>query len=269
MKNILRIFLVVFLLCQGGSVKASTEAWHNINGKHFIVYYEKSSDRTDAQVVLRSAEKYYKKIGSRIGYTRYKKFWTWDERVKILLFHDQRSFLENTGQPSWSVGYAARDMHLFKTKVIVTYKREHNFYNALLPHEISHLILHDFLTPHSVPVWFDEGVAQLPEKGKSEIANQTIKVLVSRGRHIPLEGFLRLNIRKDPNPNHATVFYAQGLSIVDFLIKKYGSSAFRELCRNMRDGKSFEMALKNATSNRVGTIADLEKQWIAHVLERY
>ena len=148
-------------------------------------FFTEGSDNPAAKKVLRKAEEYYKKIGSQIGYARYSDFWTWDERVKIIMYHDQIEFMKETGHPNWLSGYSSRDEYLLHSKVIVTYKQEADFFTGFLPHEISHLILGDFLHPYRVPLWFDEGVAQLQEINKSAMSNSMMKVLVRKGQHIP------------------------------------------------------------------------------------
>ena len=135
-------FVLWSFIITGNCAAATDQAWEEIKGRNFVVYYESESDQTFAQSLLRRAEDYYQTIGADIGYSRTNKFWTWEERVKIFLFSTQTSFLQSTGQPAWSTGYADRDSRVFKSKTIVTYRQEQDFLDGLLPHEISHLILH-------------------------------------------------------------------------------------------------------------------------------
>lgn len=239
---------------------ASSE-WEELKGNHFIVYYNRNSDRHVAETVLRRAEDYYRRIGEEIGYTRYSNFWTWEERVKIVLFADQASYVKTTGQPDWSVGYANRDTQLFESRSIVSYNQQSGFYESILPHEISHLILRDFIG-EEIPVWFDEGVAQLQEADKSEIAQQMMSILAKRGQTVPLDTLVRWNIRKEQDQMKIKVFYAESLSVVEFLIGQYGSQDFGRLCRQMRDGKNFEEALRSVYTTRMDSQAALEAKWL-------
>lgn len=254
---------MLILLCCPAAVPA--QEWEEIKDKHFVVYYMDPADRQTAMKVLREAENYYHKVGEQIGYTRYHNFWTWDERVKIFLFPDQESFVGTTGQPEWSTGFADRDSQLFASRTIVTYKQEKDFFHGLLPHEISHLVLHDFLSGRSVPVWFDEGIAQLQEASKSVEADRIMRFLVSRSGYIPFTLLMRMDIRKEKDAGKVQIFYAQSLSVVEFLIRQYGSSAFGNFCRNLRDGKNVEEALRHAYTNRINTISELEQKWLMHM----
>jgi hypothetical protein len=241
----------------------------SVDGKHFVVHYVDKDHRQVAKKLLREAERYYSAIADRLGYTRYARFWTWDERVKIILYPDQNSFVLSTGQPLWSTGYADRDAYLFHARAIVTYKQEHAFYDGLLSHEISHLILHDFIQrKEAVPLWFDEGVAQLSEEYKTQIAHQMMRILVGRDQHIPIETLMAWDIRREKDPHKVKIFYAQSLSMVEFLIDRHGSAAFARLCRNVRDGGSFEESLRGAYSNQINSLTDLEDKWKRSVMAK-
>ena len=243
---------------------AADKPWGEVKGRHFVVYYEAGADEDLAQTLARRAEEYYDKIGVDTGYARANKFWTWEERAKIFLFSTRESFLRNTGQPVWSGGYADRDSHTFRTKTIITFKQEQEFLDGLLPHEISHLILHDFIPrAGQIPVWFDEGVAQLQEKSKREMVRGMMRDLVLRKGEIPFNLFVRLDIRKERDPQKAGIFYAQSLSVVDYLRAQYGADAFGRLCRGLRDHRSFEEALSAAYPGVIENFSDLGKKWIS------
>lgn len=242
---------------------AADLAWGEIKDKHFVIYYEAQKDKSLAANYLQRAEKYYQTIGERIGYSRINKMWTWDDRVQIFLFATQQSFSTSTGQPVWSTGYADRDSRFFKSKTIVTFVQEKEFGDSTLPHEISHLILYDFI-PNSqlIPFWFDEGVAQMQEKDKLAMVDGIMKTMVRRNQHIPFSQFLMLDIRKEKDARKAQIFYAQSLSVVEYLVAKFGVDAFGRLCRQLRDGKDFTQALLATYSGIFSDVNDLERKWI-------
>lgn len=255
--------MVLFGFIFVGVCATADLGWGEIKDKHFVIYYETKSDQGLAKELLRRAEGYYQKIGDDIGYSRTNKMWTWDNRVEIFLFATQSSFVASSGQPLWSTGYADRDSRLFKSKTIITFKQEEGFVDGLLPHEISHLILHDFIpSAMNVPIWFDEGVAQMQEKDKRVMIYPMMKTLIKRNQHIPFERFVNLDIRREKDGRKVQIFYAQSLSVVDYLVTKYGIDAFGRLCRALRDNKNFAQALSFAYSGVFANFDDLEKKWI-------
>ena len=263
----LRVLLLFCLLgfCLIGFVFSQESNWQNFKGKHFIVLYQSSADKSEAKKILRSAEKYYGSIGRKIGYTRYSNFWTWDDRVKIILFPTKELFLDQTGQPEWSRG-GALDIGFSGQKVIVSYAGQSQFLREVLPHEISHLVLSDFIgLDHKIPIWFNEGVAQLGEEGKAKKAELVMRMMIRLDRYYPLRSLARIDIRKEKNEEYVELFYAESVSVVDFLIKKFGSDAFGRLCRKMSDGLSFEAAMKFVYQGMLSSYSELEKKWIQYL----
>ncbi len=241
------------------------EKWEQLKGKHFVVYYHASQNIDEAKAILREAEEFYRKIGDAVGFTRYSDYWTWEQRAKIFIFSDQNAFMRRTGAPKWSMGYADRDSFLFQSRVIVTYQQEAVLLDELLPHEIAHLILHDFIPLSNLPVWIDEGIAQLYEKNKYHVVDQMMRVLVPRGQYLPFDFLNNCDIRREKNAQRVELFYAQSLSVIRFLREEHGKESFRQFCRNLRDKKPVEEALRSAYSQKFRSLKDLEDAWVAFI----
>jgi len=246
-------------------VEFGGETWRILKGRHFVIYYDSLIPQSKARSVLRISEDYYRKIGEIVGFTRYSDFWTWEQRAKIFIFADQKSFHQRTGAPSWSMGYADRDSYLFQSRAIVTYLQEEGWMNGLLPHEISHLILHDFIAPENIPIWIDEGIAQLFESDKYVIADRMMRTLVRRGQFIPLETLNRWDIRRETDAVKVEIFYAQSLSLVHFLREEFGYENFCRFCRSLRDGKPLEESLQSAYPVKIRSLDDLQSAWLSFI----
>ncbi|HLF19100.1 MAG TPA: peptidase MA family metallohydrolase [Candidatus Omnitrophota bacterium] len=241
-------------------------SWQEEKGKHFIIRTAGEDAEVWAKEVLRHAEDYYRTIAQEIDYPRYDDFWTWDERVSITVYPDKQTFLEATGQPEWSMGGAIhRPRHEHK-RTIVTYKQEENFLDGLLPHEISHLMLIDYIgEKYPIPIWLNEGVAQLQEKDRRPKADILMRQLVTANQAIPFDELFETDIRQETETLRVAVFYSQSVSIVDFLITDYGSKKFGLLLRQLRDGKDFEEALGTTYATTVPSIEELEKKWVSYM----
>jgi hypothetical protein len=237
--------------------------WHQTKGDHFVVYVQNRDDESTARDVLRAAEEDYDKVTRQIGYARYGNFWTWEERVKIIIFPTQLSFSMTTDQPIWSKGYAVRDSRLFASRAIVTFKQEEGFIENVLPHEIGHLILRDFIGfERPIPLWFDEGVAQLQEPPDEE--ERAGMVLIAKNAEtVPFELLESLDIRHEKDSRKVAIFYAQSRMVLEFLIRNYGQAAFERLCREMKNGLAFDDAFKAAYAPSVESFKALESRWLA------
>jgi len=258
------------------------EEWKALNGEHFILYY--TQDEISSKEILDKAEIYYQRIASDLGYPRYSEFWTWDKRVKIYIYPDRESFLKATGQPGWSIGMAD-----YSRKHIVSYAGSQGFLDSVLPHEMAHLIFRDFVGfKGEVPLWLDEGVAQWNEEAKRKEMRSKIKECLSKNMLLSLEDMMRLNIRniKDKDAvyvrstkmddgsygilflsgeNLVNTYYLQSVSLVDFLITRFGSDNFTHFCRQLRDGKSLDEALRFTYPTYMQSLEQLEKEWRAYI----
>jgi len=261
-KPSLQVIFIFFLFIQmsGGSQQAFAQSWKEEKSGHFIILYPPQESDQWAQEVLQAAEQYYQTIANQIGYARYQDFWTWNNRVSIVVYPDKDAFIQETGQPPWSKAGAIQHAQHGRQRMIVTFKQESMFLDGILPHEISHLMLHDFIGhDKNIPVWFDEGIAQLQEKETLSKANELMKMLVSRDQYIPFPALLNYDIRKETDPRNVAVFYAQSVSVTDFMIRSYGNYEFGILCRAMKNGRSFEQAIEATYVQAAPSMEELEK----------
>ncbi|MFH1045537.1 MAG: hypothetical protein V1727_01050 [Candidatus Omnitrophota bacterium] len=251
-----KLFLIcVCLLALAGQVSA--EVWEELKGEHFLAYYQRN--KGFAKEVLEKAEEYYKQIALDLGYARSHNFWSWDSRVKIYLFPDNKSYLtyiKSLGYPEWAVGMAD-----YSHKEIISFNLSNGFLDTVLPHEITHLMFRDYVGGNNIPLWIDEGVAQWSEKGRRAQVRQEIKKQLAHHSPIPMDRMMSLNIGQVDNDFIVELYYVQAVSMIDFLISRFGADKFIYLCRQLRDGKEFEEALRFAYPNNLRDPDDLQLQW--------
>jgi len=282
MTRSLTLSLIVILCFLNGVTACFAQDWQESGGEHFMVYF--TQDKEFAQEVLNKAEAYYVQIASDLGYPRYSEFWTWEHRVKIYIYPDRQAYQQVSNQPGWSEGMAD-----YRNKRIISYAHGEGFLDTLLPHEMAHLIFRDFVGfKGEVATWLDEGVAQWAEPFKRERVKAVSKYLLKNGRLFSVADVVNLDIRKVSGNNKVDIhsirgedgkrtllslngqdvvdiFYVEAVSLVGFLIAHYGADSFTEFCRQLRDGKSLEEALSFAYSTRIGSIEDLESEWLRYL----
>ncbi|RJP29808.1 MAG: hypothetical protein C4533_02130 [Candidatus Omnitrophota bacterium] len=235
---IVSLLLVLFLL--PGALTADDE-WKESKSRHFIIYY-KAAPYDFIQQVISEAEDYYDDIAYDLGFTRYE-FWLWDNRAKIYIYNDAKDYQINTGQPDWSSGCA-----FVKDKVIKTYPNARSFFNSVLPHEMGHIIFREFVgfNNPAIPIWLEEGVASYQEKARLNQAKRIIKQAIKDEAFIELEqlsGKFNLGMA---GQEAVSIFYAESLSIVDYLIREFGKDNFVLFCQALRDKKNLDRALSSA-----------------------
>jgi hypothetical protein len=236
---------------------ARAQAWQELRGDHFIVYYE--TERSDfAREVLRRAESYYTRIADDLGYARYSNFWQWDRRAKIYIYPSQELFRQATGQPEWSLGSAN-----YERKEISSYNGCVEFVEGTLAHEIAHLIFWDYVGfGRQAPLWLEEGVSKWQEPSQRVPAMYYAVQAYREGRLMSMTTLNSIDLARLQASRQPEVFYAQATSLVGFLIDRYGADRFALFCRGLRDGKTPEGALRAAYTGQIEGFEDLEKRWL-------
>ncbi len=235
--------------------------WQEIKGDHFLVYY--SGDEKFARETARRAELYYGQIASDLGYPRYSNFWQWENRVKIYIYPTKLEFQKDSGQPDWSHGMAD-----YFGKRILSYRQSEFFLDGLLPHELTHLIFRDFVGfKGEVPLWIDEGVAQWEEPKKRAVARDAAAYLFQNGLSLSLKELTAIQDLSGFTEEKVHHFYMQAVTLVDFLIRKHGANSFTAFCRQLRDGKDLNSALRSAYPGSIGSLTLLEAAWKKDIVE--
>jgi hypothetical protein len=147
-------------------------------------------------------------------------------------------------------------LHIRK-KFINTYYFEKNFFENVLPHELTHIILREFIGADTeVPLWFEEGVACANEK------DSFLKYL------LPAKGFLQ---RQDP-VSIAEIEQSRALGI--FLLENYKRGSLVHLCWRLREKQDFYGAMdkvygiKDAEALKEQFLLFLESETYGDILMR-
>ncbi len=143
--------------------------------------------------------------------------------------------------------FEAKSMQLFGTR--------QNILECGLPHEVTHCVIADhFRKP--IPRWADEGIAVCSESADGQIRHgRMCREMLKQGRAIRLSSLLAMT----DYPQDVSVMYAQGHSVIRFLISLKGRSQVLEFVRTgMKEG--WETAAKR--SYDFESISSLESAWI-------
>ncbi len=289
------ILIVLFLLIRS---LAYAQNWQEIKSEHFVLFYASgtppvnSTDSSGGVIsaedfskdVLYKAEGYYEKIAGDLGYQRSSEFWTWDKRAKIYIYPGHEAFIKTANHPVWAGGMADYD-----NKAIISYLGSKDFTVTILPHEIAHLIFRDFVGfKGQVPLWLDEGVAQWTEIEKRLKMKKLVKEMLVNDKLLTIEDMMKFSLNVINNGdreyimptrtirgekrtfsltgnNLIATFYVEAVSLVGFLIEKFGKFEFTNFCRALRDGKGVEESLSTVYSSRIRNLEDFEKQWREYV----
>ncbi len=254
-----KLYLTIFLLTLLSTVVFAEDKWQENRSTHFIIYY-KDAPQDFVKNVEESAESYYGEISHNLGFTR-DKSWSWDNRAKIYIYSDAEDYLKSLKElPKWSSGAA-----FLAEKTIRTFPTDAGFFDSTLPHELGHIIFHEFVGVRAdFPSWFDEGVAMYQEKAKRWGANRIVKKAIADKSLIPLKDLNKLVAHTIREEQLANLFYAESASIVYYMITELGEYKFLSLCISLKNGESFDHAIKDVYT-RFDNLDDLNRNWIDYL----
>jgi hypothetical protein len=183
----------------------------------------------------------------------------WTSKCDIYLHATGEDYARETKAPAHVPGHASitRDSERVVSMRVDLHCDEPNMLTAVLPHETTHVILAGRFGRHSVPRWVDEGVAVLSEP--RERIDWHLRWLPKHDSDGTLFKVGKLMGMSDyPHPRLLGPFYAQSVSLVEYLSKKKGSATFARFVREGLD-KGYEASLKRHYGYR--SFADLDRDW--------
>ena len=229
---------------------ADTGAWEVVKSRHFLVMH--AGDTAFAERVAQAAESCYYAIADDLGYSRTSGFWTWDNRVRIMIHPTAEAFRAAFQAPAWAAGGASHRRH----EIAGSRPDGETFISTVLPHELAHLILGEFVGVERVPGWLTEGLAQWEQEGRPPA-----RLPRGAGQGFALRDLMAMDVRQERDPGRVRVYYLQCASLVGFLIRTGGGDRFGRFCRLLRDGKPCMEALASAYPDLAPTLDDLEGAW--------
>ena len=193
--------------------RARAGAWQVLELENYRVFHD---DPALADRVARRAEQ------SRDALAR---FWTgnepgasWTPRCDVYLYPDAATYARITGQPEDSPGFST--MGLSDGKVVA---RRINLradapelVEAVVPHEVAHVVLADAFPTRQVPRWADEGIAVLAEPSASQADRQSdLREPLASGRVFKSATLMTAPM---PDGRYWDLYMAQSASLTRYLV---------------------------------------------------
>ena len=188
----------------------------------------------------------------------------WSPRCEIYLYPTAHEYSQTTGVPAQSPGHSKvlNDNGRIRSRKVELRVDDPNMKYAILPHEITHVVLADGFAPFTVPRWADEGMAVLTEpraKQEAHLANLA-RLRQTSGRYSCAQV---MTMREYPPGHRMRDFYAHSVGISRFLVEKYGARRLTQFVRTALQTGSYELALQQVYGT--STFAMLESGFEGYV----
>ncbi|MFH1678737.1 MAG: peptidase MA family metallohydrolase [Candidatus Omnitrophota bacterium] len=257
MKKIFLFLVILFSFSRGICAEVDSSLWQTEKSQHFIIYYQ-DDGAGFVKELINQAENYYNSIVDELGFRRFD-FWSWDRRAKIYLYKSSSEYHRDTRRMGWSGAMVS-----VKQRTIKTYIGQGNFFDSMLPHEMTHIIFREFVGDRNhLPLWLDEGIASSQEKANLANRMGIAKDIINQDAYLKFDDLSEI---RDSSLIVPHTFYAESASIIVFLMEEYGSGKFLDFCRKLRDAEPWKQALLRAY--HFSNFEEMERAWKSYILKR-
>jgi tetratricopeptide (TPR) repeat protein len=201
---------------------------HQVRGHFQLSFVDSGQAATVAEAILETLEEAYLELGSELAYYP-------DVSVPVLLY-SQRDFSAITNSPDWAGAVYDGKIRL----PIGGMQQMHDQLAAVLYHEYAHVLVH-FLTNGNVPVWLNEGLAELAGRRKFSSPVTQLPGAIEQNRLIGWDQLVKpfAGLPED----QALLAYEQSYSLVRFMVESFGWYKISELLERLGRRQEWETAV--------------------------
>jgi hypothetical protein len=194
---------------------------------------------------------------------------SWNPKCSLYLYATGQEYTRATEVPSQSPGHSRFQMDNGRviSREIHVHCDNPSALVAVLPHEATHVVLAGGFAGQPIPRWADEGIAVLTEpREKIEGHLRNLPQHNAKRQLFGLRELIEQTYQPQqenyPEPRRIPAFYAQSVSVVDFLTREKGPQVLTQFVRDgMRSG--YESALQRHYGFR--NFEEFEQRWKASV----
>jgi tetratricopeptide (TPR) repeat protein/predicted Fe-Mo cluster-binding NifX family protein len=231
------------------------DGWARAETANFRVFHNQSKEIAEQAALI--AEKTRTEMSAR-WFGGFKE--DWSPKCDLYLHANGQDYNKATGVSAGSPGHSSirsEGSRVISRRIDLHCEDTKNMLAAVLPHEATHVVLAGQFGEQPVPRWADEGIAVLTEP--REKVDRHLKNLVRCRQETGLFTAKQLMQMTDyPDPKYVGTFYAESVSLVEFLSTEKGPE---ELPRFIRDASKvgYEQALQQHYQYK--TFEELQQKW--------
>jgi hypothetical protein len=222
--------------------------WKAKSGKLVTIHWFQGTDAY-AQQLLAYGEQGFAKSAAFLDINETKP-------VDFYIYPSQSAFQAGLSVPETIGGQTQPS---YRTCFALVAPNDLGYGSTVVPHELTHIVFSDITDNpyHSPPRWLNEGLAVYLSEGYGSSDRQLVSRAVKDGSLVPLPalaGYFALD--------QARIYlsYAESVSAVDLMVRKYGKSAVQKLVKAYGNGATDDEAFKAAFG--IDTAA-FNKAWLA------
>lgn len=229
--------------------------FRELETERFIVLHKSPSVAEEVALV---AERSYRTLLRELGCATHV-----GTPLTIVLYPDREAYRAASEFGEWSAGShrIVRRLGALSSHRILTYQGQPRLYSGVLPHEIAHALLaHRLSYPERIPLWANEGFAVTRESAYfRQHVLRSAATEMARRNLIPVQDLIAF---EEYPSDRIELFYAQSMSLVEFLLSLKGTETFLGFLQAMsRPRPEIDRELKRFYD--ISGQRALESRWVA------
>jgi hypothetical protein len=185
----------------------------------------------------------------------------WTPKCDLYLYPTAAIFAQETQQPPESPGFSTAGLSGGRVTARLVKLRADNdkMLDAVLPHEVTHIILADLFPVQQIPRWADEGMSVLSEpEAEQALRARDLADPFRKDVLFHLDVLMKTDY---PSGSYWALFYAQSVSLTRYLVGQGTPPQFIRFVKATQQ-TNIDTALRQ--HYKIDGVAELEARWKAH-----
>jgi hypothetical protein len=224
--------------------------WQSKTGT-FVTLHWYQGDDAFAQQALTMGENGISKSAKFLGVTE-------TAPIDFFVYADQQPFYDALG-PGTRENVGGEANTVTRTLFALIAPTDLGYASTVVPHELTHVVFDDGTTNpyHSPPRWLNEGLAVYLSEGYGSSDKSLVSQAAKSKTLMPLQA---LTGQFPTTADRFYLAYAESVSAVDYLIRKYGQAPFQKLVKTYATGASDDESFTAAFGVNTSAVND---GWLA------
>lgn len=243
------------------TVVDNLHTWQTLTqGKINLYWY--GQGQSFGQAVMSEAQSALKTLAAETGAKP-------DSMINISVYTSDQDYMASVlGVPEWSGG---EELSQYNSVLVIV---RPDSLNADLPgvaHELTHVIVGQitYNTYNTIPFWLNEGLAvhiQFPQGNLPSVFTTALSNAINTNTLISVRS---LSGPFSAYANKAYLSYAESVSIVTYLINKYGPTKMNQLLNTFKQGSTYDGALQATYGFNMDGLFSQWKAWVSQSNGKY
>jgi hypothetical protein len=183
-----------------------------------------------------------------------------DKVINIFIYANSKDLQGSMIYPNeWTGGVAFTQHNIVAIGINPT---ELSWGEGAMTHELTHIVIHQvvFNPYNDLPVWLNEGLAMYSQGPLTRQFTVPLKLAISQNNLISVRSIAS---PFSANSDKANLSYAESFTLVEYLVKQFGSNKMQNLLQTFKNGSTFDGAFQKVYGFDMDGLNEQWRTWVS------